>query len=201
MGRKSGVIKWKKKGSELKRIEPVAPSMAQMVRDKAATENFKEITGINPDLLSLEDKTTSGRALNIRVKQGLTILAATFSNFKHTKEQIGRAILSMMPSLFDGKKWAKIMGEKWQKSSGVTEGGFNAYLAMIKDNKYNISIDDSTIKTETFEQLMELVEKGAPIPIDLLLEYSDIPNSADVIARVKQAQQAQASAAPGSPNA
>ena len=51
-------------------------------------------SGINADALAIQDKTTSGRAIALRIKQAVTILSSYFRNFRYTKEMVGTAIFA-----------------------------------------------------------------------------------------------------------
>jgi hypothetical protein len=187
-------------GAKLERVHPVEASMPNILREKTATENLKEVSGLNADLLAMEDKTVSGKALAMRIKQALTIVAGMFENWKHTKQLVGEAIFKLLPEVMDAKKLANICGQTWMQTSGVGEGKLAAMLSMIEDGKYDVYIADAadspTLRGETFEQLMEMQTAGIMLPPDLLLTWSNIPNANEVIQQVQQYQaQQQAMAA------
>jgi len=48
-----------------------------------------------------------------------------------------------------------------------------------------------TLRQAQFDELLAVTQAGMPIPIDVLLKYTDIADKEQVIARVKQQQQQQ----------
>jgi len=197
LGSKPGIVIKKRPGASLERISPAQGSLANITRGEQAEQDIKEISGINPDALAIQDKTTSGRAISLRIKQAITILAKYFRNFRYTKEMVGDAIFAMIPEVFDIPKIKKILGEKFIQDNNISDGILQAFLQQVKDGRYNIDITEadnsSTIRLETFEQLIELAKSGYPIPPDAILEFSAIPNSKEIIDRMKvYAQEQQA---------
>ncbi len=195
MGSTPGVTIKKKKGSDLKKIEPSGVEMNQQMRGDKGESDIKEISGINPDAMAIQDKTTSGKAISLRIKQALTILAKYFRNFRWTKELVGQATFSMIPHILNVTEIRKILGTKWMEENEVDDSHIRAFLAQVKDGKYDIKITEAdntaTIRQETFENLMGMADAGMPIPPDVILEYSSMANSKDIIDRVKQYIEAQ----------
>lgn len=191
-GSKPGHIIRKRAGSDLERIMPVPQPIAHEMMERMATENLKEVSGINADLLSIEDKTTSGRALALRIKQALTIVASTFENWKRTKQLIGEAIFDLMPEVFDAKKLSNVLGQRFMESVQLSAGQLQAFLGMVEDGQFDVQVSDAsespTLRAETFEQLLSMAQSGMQLPPDLLIEWSNIPNSAEVIQRIQAFQ-------------
>lgn len=194
MGSKPGLVIKKKKNSELREILPKTQNQGFIIREQQADEEFRQISNINPDLMGLQDnKNTSGKAMQTRIKQAVLALSRLFSNYRYTKEILGNFILDMVPSVLDEKKLARIVGAKYMKESNIDEGTLKAYLQMVKDNKYDVLVAEAdsaaTERYETFTELIELAKTGAPIPPDLFIEYMDIPNSTEIKKRVQEYQQ------------
>ncbi len=206
MGSKPGITVRKKKGFEIREIQPKGPSQAHLIREEKAEQEFKEISNVNPDLMGLQEGTASGRAISMRIKQAVLALVRLFSNYRYSKEIVGLFILQMIPMVFDTKKFKKVLGpeymgkaiDKEKYKDGLTEGVLDAFLTMVKDNKYDVYVaeadQNSTIRYEIFQELTELLKAGAPIPIELIVDYMDLPNSQEVKEKIKEAQ-AQALAA------
>ena len=200
MGSKPGIVIKKKKGSELREILPKGPNQGHLVREQQADEEFKQISTVNPDLMGMKEGTDSGKAISLRIKQAVLSLSRLFYNYRYSKEIVGKFILQMMPMLFDAKKLAKTLGPDYMAKAvdpqkypeGLTEGSLNAYLQMVKDERYDVFVTEAgqnqTIRYEIFQELTELLKAGAPIPIDLLIDYLDLPNSEEVKQKVAQQQ-------------
>lgn len=192
MGSKPGITIKINKGyfEKLKEILPKGPNSGHYVREEKADEEFKQILGINPDLMGMQEGTASGRAIAMRVKQAIMSLVRVFSNYRYTKEIIGKFILEMMPLVFDEKKFMKILGPQYMEKNQLTPGKIAAYLTMIKDNKYDVLVTEAdqntSIRFETFQELIEAAKAGVQIPPDLLIEYMDLSNSEEVQSRVRK---------------
>lgn len=214
MGSKPGIVIKKKKNSELREILPKTQNQGHVLREQQADEEFKQISNVNPDLLGLQDQQTSGKAMQLRIKQAILALSRLFANYRYTKEIIGNFILSVVPTLFDDKKLARVIGPDYMRKAidpqkypqGLNNGHLKAFLQMIRDDRYDLMVAEadsqSSIRYETFTELIELAKTGAPIPPDLFIDYMDMPNSDEVKQRViqyAQQQMAAAAAAKGAP--
>ena len=199
MGSTPGVVVRKKTGTELQRIEPAGMSTGQAWRGEQGGQDIKEISGVNADAMAQTDKTTSGKAISLRIRQAMTILAKYFRNFRFTKELVGTAIYAMIPHVFDIHMVKKVIGQKYLEDNDISDGYLEAFMEQIKDGKYDLSITEAdnsqTIRQETFDNLMDMVEKGMPIPPDVILEFSSMADSTDIIERVKEYQAQQTEAA------
>lgn len=203
MGSKPGLVIKKRAGKELREILPKGPNAGHLQREQQADEEFKQISGINPDLMGMKESTASGKAIGLRIKQAILSLVRLFVNYRYTKEILGMFLLKMIPMLFDSKKVMKVLGPSFLMKSvdpmkypeGLNEGHIQAFLQMIKDSKYDILITESdhnaTLRFETFNQLVELIKSGMPIPPDLVIDYMDLPNSEEVKQKIAQMQQQQ----------
>ena len=203
MGSKPGITVRKKRGYELREIQPKGPNQAHLIREEKAEQEFKEISNVNPDLMGMQEGTASGRAISMRIKQAVLALVRLFSNYRYSKEIVGLFMLQMIPSLFDVKKMKKVLGpdymskaiDKERYADGLTDGVLSAFLQLVTDNKYDVYVaeadQNSTIRYEIFQELTELLKAGAPIPMDLVIQYMDLPNSQEVIEKIKEEQQKQ----------
>ncbi len=195
MGSIPGIVIRKRTGTEVREILPKGPNAGHLQREQQADEEFKQISAINPDLMGMQEGTASGKAIGLRIKQAIMSLIRLFSNFRYTKECIGKFELQMMPLLLDSKKLMKILGPQYLQLNQLDEGSLMAMLTMIKDNKYDILVTESdhnsTVRFETFNQLVELVKSGIPIPPDLIIDYMDVPNSTEIKEKILIQQQQQ----------
>jgi hypothetical protein len=203
MGSKPGVVVKKRPGTELREILPKGPNAGHLQREEQADEEFKQISGITPDLMGFQEGTQSGRAISMRIKQAILSLVRIFNNYRYSKEIVGKFILDMVPALFDVKKLTKVLGPDYMRKAldperypeGLTEGHLAAFLQIIADNKYDVYVSEAdqnaTIRYEIFQELTELLKAGAPIPLELIIEYLDLPNSEEVKQKIKEQQMMQ----------
>lgn len=208
MGSKPGITVQKKKGYELREILPKGPNAGHIRREQDADQEFKQISAVNPDLMGMQEGTSSGKAISLRIRQAVLALVRVFHNYRYSKEVIGGFILQMIPAMFDEKKMMKIIGPQYARMAtdpqlypqGLTEGHLKAFLIMIKDNKYDVLVSEAdsnkTIRYEIFQDLLELAKIRPEVPVELLIDYMDISNSEEVKKKVQEArQQAMAMAA------
>lgn len=200
MGSKPGIVVKKKKGSDLREILPKGPNPGHLAREQQADEEFKQISAVNPDLMGIQQDTSSGRAISLRIRQAVLSLVRIFHNYRYSKEIIGKFILAMTPALFDEKKVMKVLGPQYMAQAtdkrypeGLTEGHLAAFMRMVADNKYDVFVSEAdqnkTIRYEVFQDLTELVKAGIPIPPELLIDYMDISNSEEVKKKIREQQQ------------
>lgn len=203
LGSKPGITIKKKTGKELREIQPKGVSQGQLVREEKAEQEFTLISGINPDLLGFQDQTQSGKAISLRMKQAVLALVRLFSNYRYSKEIIGKFILDMMPLLFDSKKLSRVLGPDYMAKAvdpqkypnGLQIGNLDAFLHMVADERYDVAVTEAdqnaTVRYEIFQEMTELLKAGAPIPITLLVDYMDLPNAEEVKQEIMKQQQAQ----------
>lgn len=196
-GGSPGIMVRQKPGSRLERIHPVEPSLAQNVREKAATDDFKEVSGINADLLAVDTKgAPSGKAIALRIRQAITILQPSFANFRFTKQLIGEFLFRIVPSMFDEVKVGKVLGPMFLAERGIDINQIRIYLKSIEDGKYNVTISEQgvadTLRQETLEDLMQMAQSGMALPPDVIIQFMNIPNKAEVIKKITEYQDQQA---------
>lgn len=102
--------------------ERITPSPLSQGHAQLAAENgqdMKEISGINADLLAMQDKGSdaSGRAIHLRQQQGIIMLQRILDNFSRTQKMIGKFILSQLSELYTVETAMKVMGDAWIKDN------------------------------------------------------------------------------------
>jgi hypothetical protein len=75
-----------------------------------ASDDIKSTTGIFDASLGARSNETSGKAINARDRQGETATFHYTDNLNTTLRHVGRCILDMWPSVYDGTRTMQIMG-------------------------------------------------------------------------------------------
>lgn len=200
--------------------QPLSQGHAQLAAENA--NDIKEISGINADLLALNEKTQSGRAIFLRQKQGLVMIQRILDNFQFTKRMLAKFILSQLGELYSVDTATRVVGQRFIKDNfsvpqmrednpelpvmeetvpgqepqmkmRVDEDSagkiFNMVLNDTELGKYDVSVGEGahseTVKYANYLLLMELAEKGVPIPPDILVEESMLGSQSK--AKIKQA--------------
>lgn len=88
---------------------PLSQGHSQLVAENS--QDMKEISGINTDLLAMNEKQASGRAINIRQKQGLVMVQKLFDNFSRTKKIWGKFVLSQLGEIYDVDTAVRVLGD------------------------------------------------------------------------------------------
>jgi len=206
-GSKAGVTLEYKTGKKPEPLQPGNIPNAHIYFEEKSEEDIKLISGINPDMLSIQDKTTSGRAIALRQQQGLKILKPLFDNLIWTQEILGKYMVSQLGELYTIDKALKVLGgefvnKHFRRNDTDTPEILMAMAgetikAILEDPNlcnYDINIGEGLESpTERYAQysgMLELAERGVPIPPHILIEYSDISESAkkEIIAFAAQAQ-------------
>lgn len=209
-GASSGVtLEYKAGKPPPKELNPGQIPQSHVYFEEKSEEDIKMISGINADMLSVEDKTTSGRAIALRQQQGLRILKPLFDNLVWTQEILGKYIVSQLPELYTVDKALRVLGgefldKNFRKNETdlpeMVQGAAAQFVEELLNNKelcdYDISIGEGLESpTERYAQysvMLELAKEGIPIPPQVLIEYADIPESAkkEITIAVQEAQNA-----------
>uniref|UniRef100_A0A6H1ZBI3 Putative portal protein n=1 Tax=viral metagenome TaxID=1070528 RepID=A0A6H1ZBI3_9ZZZZ len=190
-------------------LEPGNIPNAHIYFEEKSEEDIKLISGINPDMLAVQDKTTSGRAIALRQQQGLRILKPLFDNLVWTQEILGKYIVSQLSELYTIDKALKVLGGEFvdkhfrrneTDTPDILIGMAGGFVKEILDDpdlcNYDINIGEGlespTERYAQFSSLMELAERGILIPPQILIEYADIPEGAkkEIMAFAQSAQNA-----------
>jgi len=182
--------------------QPLSQGHAQLAAEN--TNDIKEVSGINADLLSMNEKTQSGRAIHLRQKQGMVMIQNLFDNLSRTKKILGRFIMSQLGEIYTVETATRVCGSAFlqknfsapvmqDEETPVMENGemkmeldneavatlFNQVLTDIETTKYDIAVGEGvnteTVKYANYMTLMDLVQAGAPIPPDVIIDESMLP--------------------------
>ncbi len=177
------------------RIQPAIVPQSHIYFEEKSEEDIKLISGVNADMLSVQDKTTSGRALAIRERIGVRILKPLFDNLSFTQELLGKYMVSQLAELYTVDKAIRVLGgdfidKSFRKNEEDTPeiimgAASNFIAALLNDQEltnYDIEIGEGlespTERLAQFLSMLEMAKEGIPIPPQVLIEHSDMPESA-----------------------
>jgi len=213
-GSRPGVYIKKKHGTELRRETPVPGTLSTFILSDKGSDMIKRISGANADLLGQQDvKSMSGKALSIRQQQGIITIQEIFDNLRFTRHIEARVLIGLILTSYSPEKVVRVCGEdafiteeeKQQiaenpEAINVSDTALQRAGEILKNidmTRYDIAIDEisssPTMRAATFLTMMEMKEKGfETITEEDLIEASDLPNKAKILARIKkQAEQPQ----------
>ena len=177
--------------ADLREIMPPTVPPGYLQYQDIMDKNIMEIPGASEELLGLSsvgDSQVSGKLAEVRTSNGLKGNRGLFDNYEYTKKQVGRLVLEAIQKNFTpGKIWRMTGREPTEQ---FFSGEFEEYDCVIKQ-----AVKTPTQREAYYYQLLQLMDRGAPIPWDAVLEAAPIQGSTklrDIMA--KQAEQEQEAA-------
>jgi hypothetical protein len=203
-------IKWK--GTQKpEQIQPTMPPMGQERLEKDASDDLRQISGINESALGELDRVQSGRAIEARQRQAVLSIQMYMDNNKRTKTLLGNMHLSIIQNHYTDARIYRVMGEDGKFSlldinKRITDPSGSTVTRIVNDvtvGKYVTAVDDAplsaTFLNAQFEEMLMLVEKMGPafgpmLPMfaDLMIDMSSLPRKDEWIERFKAVIGAQA---------
>lgn len=205
------ILKYKAGKDKPTRIEPTQLSSAHEILAKENAQDIKEVSGINTDLLAMNESQASGRAIALRQKQGLVMVQKIFDNFAFAKQILGRFLTSQLKEVFDIDEAKKVLGKQFIADNFSVENQLGqvvidekAFVMVMEEifnpdelQKFDVSLSENpqsdTVKLANYTTLVDLAKNGMPIPQDLLIDESMLPKATreKIKAAILQAQQGQ----------
>jgi hypothetical protein len=192
-------------GGRLEKIDPSKPDTANMAMAEMAANDIKEVSGINDDLTGTNARASeSGRARAIRQEAGLTSAEIVFDHLDQTEMHLGNLLWEIIRR-----------GETYTEeeiAAVVTEGSLKHFIradALTRQQvldlspmrnwqtgRYGVQVDrwanSPTMRMSQFEQVLDTVKAGVPIPPEMIAEMSDWPNKEVIIEEIKRQREMQA---------
>lgn len=186
----------------------VSPAIVQL--ELNSLQSFRETSNVNPEMLGMGNQYQSGNAISHRIQQALMGNEYLFDNMSQVKKRIGREVLLWIQAIYTPDRLARIFFDQ-AKIEKIYLGGqevdpsdmntFNQIVARLKDadlTKYDVTIGETgqspTAQLANFEMMMELAQKGVPLPPQLFVELAPIPNKERIMQILSDANQQQADA-------
>lgn len=175
------------------------PSSSSGVNDylAVAQQELQSTTGIYSAALGQRSNETSGVAINSRRQESDTGTYVYDSNFQRALVITGEIILEMMPRVYDTYRKIRTLSEDGSESTITINQNTSIdeqerVLNDITKGRFGVIVDTggdySTKKQENLEFLLDLVGKAPdllPLTADKLIQFSDMPDSQDVIRRIR----------------
>ena len=145
-------------------------------------KNIFEIVGGSEELLGLSsvgDSQVSGKLAEVRASNGLKGNRGLFDNLEQTKKYLGMLVIEAVQKNYQPGKIARIIGE--EPTEEFFSGQFSQYDCAIKQ-----AVKTATQREAYYYQLLQLVELGAPIPWEDLLEVAPLQGSTKLHEKMAQ---------------
>ena len=182
-------------------LTPKHASEGHAVASQMGSDELKVISGVNADLLGYaqsKSQVESGIAMARRQQQGIVILQSVMDNFNRSQIYLGKLLLEYIQKsgTYSEEEMISIVKDDGTTedvtiNEGVPEGDA---VKEVKNNvtvgKYGVMIGQGPLNVTTrIANLMYLVEaakSGVPIPGDVLIEASDLPNKEKIKQRIQE---------------
>ncbi len=160
--------------------------------DMMASQGMKDASGIQNEMMGVQ--TTSrepGITVRMRQETGMAVLYLLFNNFRDSRIEASRKLLSLiqqyvtLPQLIriEGPEGAQLVQVNTQLNPDVQ--GFNDLSAGEFDLEMDEALENATMRMAIAQILTDFSHNNpGTIPPDLVLEYSSVPYSAKV--KIKQ---------------
>lgn len=168
----------------------ISPVYAQL--DSVFEQDMKDTSGAQDSLLGIQTSSREpGITVRMRQETGIAVLYSLFANFRESRLQGGRILMSMIqqyctePQLirFEGAEGQQLLQMNTQLNPQLQ--GFNDISAADNDLAIDEAVENNTMRMAIAQMLTEYSQNNpGTIPPDLIMEYSDMPFS--VQQRVKQ---------------
>jgi hypothetical protein len=183
---------------EPKQIQPATTPVAMAQLEQEAEDDLKKISGINDSALGMIDQAVmSGAAIERRQRQTVIGMEHYVSNFKRTKELLGRKHLELVQDFYTEQRMIRVTGQ----AGAPVEIVINQRTArgVVNDvslGTYGIAVDETpmsrTFLEAQFEELLNLKGMGMPIPDAFLIDASSVTRKEELKAALVAARQQQA---------
>jgi hypothetical protein len=153
-------------------------------------QDFRRITGVNPDALGEKSEMRSG--VGVARKQMMTdlIVAPIFDNFRRTRAIEAKVVLELIRNYYTEPKVFYITDDlQATKAINLDENS----IASIKQSLYDVVVDDLPDVTTVQQEQQQLIATMLPqiLPFGpfwtmLLFQMSEVRNKDEIIEQIKQ---------------
>jgi hypothetical protein len=175
--------------ADIREISPPNVPSGYLQYQDIIDKNIMEIPGASDELLGLSsvgDSQVSGKLAEVRASNGLKGNRGIFDNLEQSKKYLGKLVIEAIQKNYSPGKIRRIINE--EPTEEFFSGAFEEYDCVIKQ-----AVKTPTQREAYYNQLLQLLALGAPIPWDKILEVAPLQGSTKLheILRQQQEQAAQ----------
>jgi len=186
----------KKAGKELKIETNVQLAEEHIALGNQSADYIRHISGVTGENLGQETNATSGKAILARQNQGTVTTAALFDNKRLFVQLTGEIMLSLIEQFYDFNKVVRITGERGAQEfisiNERTPDGTVDNPITLSQADFKVAEQDyrESVRMAMFEQLLDMLSKMsgdvALSVLDIVFDYSDLPNKDEIVRRIRQ---------------
>lgn len=167
-----------------------------------ASDKLMSVMNISPEALGFSEREVSSVAIIEKRRNVLTANEFLFDNLSQGKKMLAKNILKMIQKTYSSDRLMRLIGNqspqseedmlKLQRQEQAVERLLNEVDLEELDVAVEVSSNSPTTRSANFSLLLEMVRFGMPIPPDVLINASDLPNKEEILGIISaQAQAAQ----------
>ena len=172
-------------------------AVTQFSMHNEAKNDFRRVTGINPDALGERSEVRSG--VGIARKQAMTdiIIAPVFDNFRRTRIILAKNVLELVQKYYTEPKIFTITDDlNATKVIPFNQEDSEGRLISAKTGIYDVIVEDmpdtTTIQQEQFQTLGAVLPQILPFGpfwTSMLIQLSDIRNKEEILKQIEEMSQ------------
>ena len=180
-------------------IDNADPSQSEVFMLQLAQSEI-EAAGIAKEFVGQEDKTLSGKAIQLRQVNADKMLRAYYASLRAARRDAFGIVLEEAQQFWTSEKLIKITDDPNAGSIILNQRVINdltgetEIVNNLRLGKYDIKIDEDletpNQRQEDFMALSNLsqaiIQSGQPFPIEMLIQASDLPGKQNLIANIQQ---------------
>lgn len=162
------------------RITPSVPPTALRTLIMDEKDNIRRIAGINDSAMGDLDSVQSGRAIQSRQRQAIVGAEVYFDNFSRSRELKDRVKLNLIQNFYTEPRVFRVRGESEDQEITINRRMASGEIVNnVTLGNYQVAIDSTPVSATfmqgQFEEALQMIEKGIPIPPDILVDLSSLP--------------------------
>jgi hypothetical protein len=166
------------------------------ILDGTFQQSMKDVSGIQDPLMGKQTSSREpGVTARLRLESNIAVLYIVLKNFRISRVQGGKLLLSLIQQYVKTPRVIRIEGEKGMQLLDINTQfnpqaeGFNDMSAGKFDLQIDEAAENATMRREIAQMLMDLAHNNPDsIPPDVIMEYIDLPLTAKT--RVKEYNEA-----------
>lgn len=177
--------------------------------EQSAIDSLYRVLNVNKELLGQESEVKSNVALLTKQKMSLQGNEYLFDNLALTKRAIGRKLVHLIGQIYTPERIMRVLGNRAQKLPVEVAGQPFAQqnpaelLALLRKadiTKFDLVVGESaqspSVQLANFAMLLEMAQAGLPVPPDMMIQNSPMPQELkdQMLQSMQQQQQAAAQA-------
>jgi hypothetical protein len=115
-----------------------------------------------------------------------------FDNFRLTKQMLGRMLLHAVQAFYTPEKILRSVGTTNKQMVKLIGGEMETVMEVLMNrdiSRFDVVVSENqntpSWRLAAFQELLQLAQLGAPIPMEILVEASDVPRKEEILGRLR----------------